>query len=127
MKSSKIFAAILIAIIVVLGGLIEQGMGGSMVRLYISLFFIFNCIVIASLFLYVFTNMQIFKTIALGCLVIEFILALYSFYAYFSVKLGMLDPSILVTTFCMEIFRLVAIYLLISHRHEASPPASSDS
>jgi hypothetical protein len=127
MKSFKILAVIFIAFIAVLGGLIEQGMGGSMIRLYVSLFFVFNCIAIASLFLYIFTNKQLFKAVALGCLIVEFILALYSFYAYFSVKVIAIDPSILVTTFCMEIFRLVAIYLLISHRHVASSSASSDS
>ena len=127
MKNFKIFAAIFITIIVVLGGLIEQGMGGAMVRLYVSLFQSFNCIVIVSLFLYIYMNKQLFKTIALGCLVIETILALYSFYAYFSVKVEMIDPGILATTFCMEILRLVAIYCLISHRHIASSAASSDS
>jgi hypothetical protein len=127
MKNFKIFAAIFITIIVVLGDLIEQGMGGAMVRLYVSLFHSFNCIVIVSLFLYILMNKQLFKTIALGCLVIETILALYSFYAYFSVKVEMIDPGILATTFCMEILRLVAIYCLISHRHIASSAASSDS
>jgi len=98
-----------------------------MVRLYVSLFHSFNCIVIVSLFLYILMNKQLFKTIALGCLVIETILAIYSFYAYFSVKVEMIDPGILATTFCMEILRLVAIYCLISHRHIASSAASSDS
>jgi len=127
MKNFKIFAAIFITIIAMLGGLIEQGMGGAMVRLYVSLFHLLNCIVIVSLILFILMNKQLFKTIAIGCLVIEATLALYSFYAYFSVKVQMIDPAILATTFCMEIFRLVAIYCLISHRHVATVAASSDS
>ena len=88
-----------------------------MVRLWVEMFHVVTLIVIACIILYVFTNKRLFKGVALGGLIIEFSFALFSLYSYFEIKHTQVDVDIMYSVIFMEILRLVAICLLISHKH----------
>ena len=97
-----------------------------MVKLWVDMFHIVTWVVIACLILYVYTNKKLFKSVALGGLIIQFCFALFSLYSYFDLKNTKFDADIMVTTICMEILRSVAIYLLISHKHINTSSTSAE-
>ena len=115
-----------IAILFIFVGMYQESLGGAMIRLWVDMFLVVTLVVIACLISYVFTNKRLFKGIALGGLIIQFSFALFSLYSYIDLQYTKVDVDIMYTVICMEILRLVAICLLITHKHINTSPDSSD-
>jgi hypothetical protein len=127
MRSLKVIAPIIICFIMLIVDYLELGMGSEGSNLIILLFIKINYVILLCLFLNLFFEKKFFKGIALGGFVAQLIFASYSIFSVFSAKRLNYDLDIIYLTIFLQFLRIVAIYCIVSNKHELRSEGATNS
>ena len=127
MRGLKVVAPIIICLIMLIIDYLELGMGSEGSNLIVLLFIKINYGILLCLFLNLFFEKKLFKFIALGGFVAQLIFASYSIFSVFAAKRLNYDLDIIYLTIFLQFLRIVAIYCIISNKHELRSEGATNS